>query len=730
MTRARVRRADAGRRAASKPMLARRVASSAAQRAARAATLAALGLLALAPAAVRADDAPIRLVSATAQEQADAASAPAISADGRYVAFQGSLGGTRGIFRKDLLTGDVEVVVGGSAYAPGAPGADASAPSISGDGRYVSFTTSTPLDPADDPGSGMSVYVRDMTVAPPAGGTCAADPCADELASARDGSAAGLTYGAAPSGSGIPTGALASGRVALSADGRRVAFVTTGASDLASGAGDTSTPAGQVAVRDLDTDRTLLVSAQRDPTSGAMTDPPQPVPGGAVPVQKPGAALSADGTTVAWLGAHLPAQVPLLSDEAQAIAGDDAGNAPYDEPLWRRIADGLSAPTRRIVGGGDPLAPGCAPAGTLQDAACQGPFPNIAGNTFLRDSYTGWFGLPGDGVPQLSADGRTVALIGDPDGVSNVFLVDMHDGLTRQQAVRALTREVPLQAPEKANQPTQIPGDGDVRDVAISPDGRRVAFATARNQFPLAPPNLISPPLAQLGLLELYRVDLDAGTLERVTVAPGGAPSLAAGLLPQNGAGAASPSFSADDSVLAFGSDASNLVAGDANGASDAFAVQDLSQTDVPAAIAISPAPPAFAARPLWRIAASAASLRDGRVQLAVVVPGAGTLRARASAVLRLTVRVRRGRRYVLRTRLATRAVASVSRRTHHDGLVTLTLALAHRYLAPAAGGLDATVAVSFSGHGGTPLRDQLDVRFRIPRARRASARATRGRRR
>jgi hypothetical protein len=447
-----------------------------------------------------------------------------------------------------------------------------------------------------------------------------------------------------------------------------------------------------------------------------MTDPPEPVPSGAV--TQLGAALSADGTTVAWLGAHLPAQVPLLSDEAGTIAGsDNIDGAHYDEPLWRRVADGPQAPTRRIVGGGDPLAPGCPPDGTLQTPACQGPFPGIVNNIFLRDNFHGWFGLGGDGVPQLSADGRTVALIGDPDGVSNVFLVNMHDGLTRRQAVRPLTREVPIQFPEQAASLGQIPFDGDILDIAISPDGRRIAFATARSRFPLAPPSLVGPPLAQLGLVELYRVDLDAGTLERVTGGPGGAPSLGAGFV-VNGDGAASPSFSADGRTLAFSSTASNLVAGDANGASDAFVVQDLSQADAPAATAISPAPAAFVPRPLWRMAVSAVSERNGSVRLAVVVPGAGTLRARASAVLGLAARVRRGHAHIQRVRPATRVVASGALRSRRDGLVTLTLAVAHRYLAAArsAGGLDATVAVAFTGSGGRPLRDQLDVRFRIVR--------------
>ena len=55
--------------------------------------------------------------------QADYGFDPAVSADGHFVAYTGSQAGTRGIYRKDLRTGDLEFVAGG----------DAGAPSISGD---------------------------------------------------------------------------------------------------------------------------------------------------------------------------------------------------------------------------------------------------------------------------------------------------------------------------------------------------------------------------------------------------------------------------------------------------------------------------------------------------------------------------------------------------------------------------------------------------------------------
>ena len=87
----------------------------------------------------RAEFGPVQLVSKSAVEQAAEAVDPAISADGRYVAFAGQLGGREGVFRKDLQTGAVAVVVTFEG-TPVHSAAMSANPSISGDGRYVAFT--------------------------------------------------------------------------------------------------------------------------------------------------------------------------------------------------------------------------------------------------------------------------------------------------------------------------------------------------------------------------------------------------------------------------------------------------------------------------------------------------------------------------------------------------------------------------------------------------------------
>lgn len=639
------------------------------------------------PGTATAEFGPIQLASTGAGEQADEATAPAVGADGRYLAFQGTIGGLRGVFRKDLESGVVVPVVAGSAYEGGAPGADASAPSISADGRYVSFTTKAPLDLADDgssPGD-SDVYVADMSI--PSSPTY-------ELASALDGSPQGLTY----EGSG---GSVTSGRVALSADGREVVFYTAARSDLTSGPGGGTegkpTPSGQVVLRNLATMQTTLVSAERDSQTGEMTN--RPVPGGAM-VEKPqlpllkGAALSADGSTVAWLGANLQSQVPLLDGEKAAISGENgASESPYDEPLCRRVADGPGAPTRRIVAG-DPSA----------------PFPELTDRNTEFNAAEGWLGVQGiDGVPQLSADGRTVGLIGNPTNATNVFVVDMGEGLSRAEAVRELTAEVPIRPTEPQaviNQEPYIAFNGHIFALAISPGGDQLAFATARQQFPLAPPNLIGSSPGSLGLVELYRADLEAETLQRVTHGFGGAgeASLAGTGTGQGvvgGAGAASPSFVSGSRLIAFSSTASNLVEGDGNEASDAFLVEDLTTPPTAGGSSISPPPAEAIRKPRWRLVLSAFSLPNGEVRLVATVPAAGALRVRVGAVL--------GSASASSHRLAATGASARA-----SGPVPLVLRLPRRLrrLAHSREGLYATARVSFRGTGGKPLHGDLEVRF------------------
>lgn len=642
---------------------------------------------------------PIQLVSKSATEQAGYAKEPALSGDGQYVAFRGELGGHTGIFRKDLATGAVTLVV--EAFQTGnqsEPNPEAEAPSISADGQFVSFTTTRSLDPdADKEAGSQDVYVADLV------GPVPTYKLVSSVEVEGEEERMGGSSSAAP-------------RVAISADGSEVAFVND----------------EQVYVRRLAEPEPILISARRDRATGTMTA--EPVPGGGA-YQPAGAALSADGNAVAWVGDALPGQVPMLPEEEAEIRTleehvPERGSlaTKYFEPLWREVpaAPALS-PTRRIVGGGDPLAPGC--HGTSTEAACQGPFPELTKDHPRPQEDEaegkGW----GPYLPQLSADGGEVTVIGSPEDDNDLFVVDMAPGLSRVQAVHQLTRWTnPVPGEVKGGEealfasPAYLVSTGPIRQCAISPNGTAIAFTTLRQNFAMSPPTLETPrPVALPVAVELYQIDLEGQTIERVTPGPGTGLSA----VPQNATesglsntlqgeakiGASGPSYSADGRLLAFASTAYNLVAGDGNAklsegspvsetGSDVFTVE----TPPPSAIVpstISGRPAAISVVPSWRLTVHAVSRPNGAVRILAGVPGAGTLRAKAQSRFGAKPRPRK--------------VSTAHRTSGAAGLLNLELSLSHklRSMAHVKGGLYTTVEVEFTGPGGRPLKQRLVARFR-----------------
>ena len=735
-------------------------------------------------------------VSAGGARQAEYAHDPAISGNGQYLAFDGSIGGVTGVWRRDLATGAIEQVAGG----------DAELPSISEDGRYISFTTNegtslaeiTDGRPHESKQEAVNVYVRDMSKVP-------AEPGAFTIVSAVNGSAEPLTYAG---GSPTKEGSMAVGRSAISANGDEVAFVTTAVSNLVRypkveeeeiKKGETPkphTPKLQVALRRLDTHETVLVSrcfvkceeaaapavsAVEGSSAYGAVYPGQSVSFEAPPPYgeynlspAPGASLSADGSTVAWMGEDIGQQVTLLGEETRS--------PDYTEPLWRRIAPGSETPTERVTGGSDPTSPACVASGESSLPAipspsdpCQGPFVTEE-QGHPRGIVNEAGGQTGDFVPRLSADGYTVAFISQAPLVtlgenfgrgkngqeSDIYVVDMHPGLTRDQALTPLTE---LAGGENAGLADTAP----IFDFDVSPDGSQVAFATRRTRFSLGSPAFVSTPAGEPGMNELYDADLADGTLTRVThgyQSPDEASEHAHTLVvagedpykKQPGDGALSPSFSADGGILAFSSTASNLVFGDGNApplglpqvgsvdGSDAFVIPRVIFGSTPTSQYVSSAPELSLA-PVWDIGVTALSLPDGSVKLYVQVPGVGRLRALAHGVVLVhsarargvarhsrTSASRRGqggaatvasrtsafRRRQLRrgqgpvATLATRTVALAGAYSGSEGLLALTLKLAEPYAALASerGGLSATVTITFTAHGHPTLRELIPVTF------------------
>jgi hypothetical protein len=675
------------------------------------------------------------LVSYQGTLEADNAYSPAISANGQYVVFTGSFDGVSGVYRKELHNAEkLELVAGADAEEPALSAPDAGAPSISGEGRYVSFTTTKALDPVDDPGNGCSsVYVRDMEV--PIG-----QPGAYELASALNGTSEGITYeGTAGGGSCPGGGSAAAGRVALSENGEKVAFTVIGKSNLTSGVGGAiETPPAQVAVRNLDTKTTTLVS-QTMSSLGSST--PEAVPNGAAftdgaakaPVGASTVALSADGSTVSWMGVDIPEQAP--ASNAPATGGGDAPYGytdEYAEPLWRRIADGPSAATRRVTGGDDPIC-GCAgPLATSFDPGIVTPGEDVG------PEYGTYDGLDYNGdealdffasiTPQLSANGQGVAFLStapdtgeEPDlpGKSyvltaNAFVVNMASGLSRAQALTRLTEWAGTSFGE-AGSPSNAPID----DVAISPSGMQVAFTTERIDFPLSPPALVTPQLGQVDSRQLYVANLVVGTLSLVSYGYDGEPA--------NGA-VATPSFSGEGGELAFASSATNLVYGAFNRGDEqgtpgnVFVTSEVSSPVVAGVQTIAPLPAGPVVSPSRELLATEKSGPNGTVLLYVTLPGAGTLRARAKSEVPATVTVSamkaKGRkkkaRASKRTVLTARVVASAATIAKGSGLVVLRLtsAKAYRALVEAHDGLYTTITLTFSAPDEGTLTGTVQATF------------------
>lgn len=670
---------------------------------------------------------PVEVGPSTIFEQAENADESTVSADGRYVTFVGAFGGIPGIWRRSLETGEVEQV------APGA----AKLPSISAEGRYVSFTTSARLAPEEDHNGAPDVYVRDMEKpCQSQGGMCLpcgerqeeleAESCPFILVSAVNGSREGATYDyAKQSEEESRYGSLASGRSAISASGNYVVFETAAESNLL----DVPTPAREILLRSVDTDQTTLVSSEYDPQTGTDTGVPVPLTlesgsefGAAFPVTAfgnasfGGASISADGSTVAWLGQQIGRQAKLLP-------GEQAGyKAQYDEPLWRRVSEGPSAPTRRVTGGSEPENPLCVASGETQLSStpslldpCQGPFARQGPPEFYLLNTTN-----GNFVPQLSENGETVAFLASAREVAagqeilnseaddDLYISQMGDGLTRVRALRRLT--------EIAGDITKPELAAPIVDLAIAPDGSQVAFTTQRTQFPLGALSNVSPVAAKANLKEMFDVDLANETLTRVThgYPSEAAPSEFAG---EGGAanGATSPSFDENGNILSFSSTADNLVYGDGNAASDVFLVKRTLFADSHPPQYISSPPPPPTVSPEWQLYASAVSRADGAVVLDVAVPGAGELDAVASAGVPVRIRARRAGR--ARTALATRSVASahVAVASTTTGQQKLTLTLGHPYgaLAKRGGGLYATVELVFTAPGHPSLRRSINVSFR-----------------
>ena len=388
--------------------------------------------------------------------EGDAASdSPAISADGRFVAFVsdatnlviGSTNGARTIYIKDTQTGVTTRVSSDSAGINGNKESDS--PAISADGRFVAFDSfATNLVPGDTGSMCVSTSGTNIN-------------CPDVFIKNLQSGELRLVSASAV---GEP-GNLESRQPAISADGRFVAF-RSAASNLVPG--DTNGKA-DVYIKDMQTGAVSRVSINADGMEGDE-DCQQP-------------AISADGRFVAF---------QTLSG---TLAGDDT-NSKVDVFLkdtqtgsLTRVSTSSDGSQGDEASGYTALALSADGRFVVFDSGATNLVPDDANgkrDVFLKDTQTGATALVSVSVAgvqgaedsyravSVSADGRFVAFSSDApnlvpadgnaaNGKTDVFLRDMQTG-----AISIISTSTG----------SAVPDMGKSEFLVMSGDGRFVAFSS------------------------------------------------------------------------------------------------------------------------------------------------------------------------------------------------------------------------------------------------------------
>ena len=352
--------------------------------------------------------------------------------------------------------------------------------------------------------------------------------------------------------------------VALSADGRYVAF-TSAANNLIAGARNPDHDGYEnVFLVDVQTGEVSLVSAAVDgaPGDGWSSGP----------------ALSAGGRYIAYYSWASD----LTSDDSNAVQDVFVHDRQYGTNERVSISTRGAQANGRSGDGRLGTRPAISADGRVVAFHSQASNlvegdTNRAADVFVRDRLTGETarvsvstqGAQGsdDSVrPALSGDGRVIAFESraknldlarpNPDGISQVYVHDRELGRTDLISFGI----------------DGLAGDAASGDTAISAGGRFVAFSSYAT-------NLV--PGDANGAAHIFVYDRQRNTLERVSVSSAGIPA---------NRDALTPALSAGGRYVAYASAASNLVNGDANGAVDIFVHDRLARHTSRASLAVTAA--------------------------------------------------------------------------------------------------------------------------------------------
>jgi Tol biopolymer transport system component len=395
-----------------------------------------LGLIV--PALVDAQPATTRVSVGSGGIQANHPSvSPAISADGRWVAFSSSANNlvpndtndTEDVFLHDRQTGTTNRVSVGPGGAQG--NGPSSTPSISANGRWVAFQSLANNLVPGDTNDWLDVFVHD-----------------------RD---TGVTSRVSV-GPGGAQGNLESRSAAISADGRWVAFASASSTLVVDDTNDVS----DVFLHDRQTATTIRVSQGPGGAQGNQSSDWPAISAGGLSIAFTSLAsnLVADDTN-GWMDTFVHDRTTGTTTRVSVGTGGIQGNdASYFWPAisgdGRRVAY-QSAASNLVAGdtnGQHDVFVHDRPSGTTTRVSI-GP-GGLEGNQWSE-------------FPAISADGRWVVfdsastlVTGDANGVEDVFLHDLQTGTLRRVSV----------------DPMSVEGNGRSFFQSISADGRWVAFAS------------------------------------------------------------------------------------------------------------------------------------------------------------------------------------------------------------------------------------------------------------
>ncbi|WP_291042699.1 cell wall-binding repeat-containing protein [Herbiconiux sp.] len=398
-------------------------------------------------------------VDAAGMPGAGSSTESSVSSDGRFVAFTSTsalTGATTGaasqVFVKDMTTGAVRLVSAGS--DTGSPAAaDASLPSISGDGRYVAFVSAaTNLEAFHNNAGVKQVFVRDLAPG-------------------------GLTRLVSVSASGTAGGDAESGWPSMAADGRSVAFQSR-ATNLIAG----SAPAGaQVYQADLTTaglPRLAFVSLQ-DVSRSSM-----PALANAAAA---GPSSSADGSIVAFVSSatNLTADIVAAGVSQIFVHNTRTGATTLVSAAAGKAEGGDRGSFEPAVSGDGSRIAYISLAANLTGTPA-GTSPTVA-QVFLRTLNPGGSSelvsldragtAPADrttSAPSISDDGRQIAFVSDATNQTTATI----PGASRQVVVRDMTGKKNTTVSVVASSPN-LAGAAPALYPAVSGDGRFVSFATS-----------------------------------------------------------------------------------------------------------------------------------------------------------------------------------------------------------------------------------------------------------